>query len=108
MHRPWSTIQPWLAHRDAPALADILRALAAVAGGSSEVATWVTACLDRPRAELDPAPLLGGHDLLRAGCPPGPALGETLARIRALQLDGVLATAADARAWLAGRPFPGP
>jgi tRNA nucleotidyltransferase/poly(A) polymerase len=108
MHRPWSTIQPWLAHRDAPALADILRALAAVAGGSSEVATWVTACLDRPRAELDPAPLLGGHDLLRAGCPPGPALGETLARIRALQLDGVLATAADARAWLAGRSFPGP
>lgn len=107
MRRPWSTIQPWLAHRDAPVLADILRAQAAVAEGSSEVAAWITACLDRPRAELDPEPLLGGHDLLRAGCPPGPVLGETLARIRALQLDGVLTTAADALAWLAGRPFPG-
>ena len=105
MDRPWSTVQPWLANRDAPLLADVLRARAAVAGGSSEIAVWVSACLQRPRAELDPPPLLSGHDLIRAGCSPGPALGETLARLRALQLDGLLANAADASAWLAdGRP----
>ena len=76
-----------------------------MAGGSSEIAAWVSACLQRPRAELDPPPLLSGHDLIRAGCSPGPALGETLARLRALQLDGLLANAADASAWLAdGRP----
>jgi hypothetical protein len=51
--------------------------------------------------------LLGGHDLIRAGCAPGPALGATLTRIRQLQLDGALASAAEALAWLADRPSPG-
>ena len=107
MNRPWSILQPWLANRDSPVLADILRARAAVAGGGADFAAWVTACLERPRAELDPPPLLGGHDLIRAGCAPGPALGATLARIRELQLDGVLASTAEALAWLADRPSPG-
>ena len=61
----------------------------------------------RPRAELDPPPLLGGHDLIRAGCDPGPALGEMLVRIRALQLDGMLTSSAEALAWLAERGAPG-
>jgi poly(A) polymerase len=107
MNRPWSTLQPWLANRDSPVLADLLRARAAVAGGGADLAAWVTACLERPRAELDPPPLLGGHDLIRAGCAPGPALGATLTRIRQLQLDGALASAAEALAWLADRPSPG-
>jgi poly(A) polymerase len=107
MKRPWSTLQPWLAHRDSPVLADILRARAAVAGGPSDFAAWVTACLKRPRAELDPPPLLGGHDLIRAGCAPGPGLGETLARIRQMQLDGILTTTAEALAWVADRAAPG-
>jgi len=106
MHRPWSILQPWLANRDSSILADILRARAAVAGGGAAFAAWVTACLERPRAELDPPPLLGGNDLIRAGCAPGPALGATLARIRELQLDGVLASAAEALTWLADRPPP--
>ena len=107
MHRPWSILQPYLANRDSPVLADVLRARAAVAGEGADFAAWVTACLERPRAELDPPPLLGGHDLIHAGWKPGPALGATLARIRALQLDGVLASTAEALAWLAERPSPG-
>ena len=107
MNRPWSSLQPWLAHRDAPRLADLLRARAAVSGHGADFAAWATACLLRPRAELDPPPLLGGHDLLRAGCAPGPALGEMLVRIRALQLDGMLTSTAEALAWLAQRRAPG-
>lgn len=105
--RPWSTVQPWLAHRDAPLLADALRARAALGGPEGgAVARWVGDRLELPRVELDPPPLLGGDDLRRAGFAPGPALGATLARLRALQLDGVVRSAAEARAWLAGQPRP--
>lgn len=105
--RPWSIVQPWLAHRDAGLLSDVLRARATVAAGSDESAVrdrltgWVAARLAMPRHELDPPPLLGGHDLLAAGVTPGPAVGATLARLRALQLDGVVASAEEARTWLA-------
>ena len=107
INRPWSSLQPWLAHRDAPRLADLLRARAAIGGHGADFAAWATACLLRSRAELDPPPLLGGHDLIRAGCDPGPALGEMLVRIRALQLDGTLTSPAEALAWLAQRRAPG-
>lgn len=101
--RPWSRVQPWLAHHDAPLLADILRARACVDGDATAavLAAWVGGWLARPRADLDPPALLGGADLIRAGVPPGPGMGAMLARIRALQLDGVLATPQDAIAWLA-------
>lgn len=102
-NRPWSSLQPWLAHRDAPRLTDLLRANAAVLGRGADFAAWATACLQRPPAELDPPPLLGGHDLLRVGFPPGPAVGVMLARIRALQLDGELSSRAEALAWVAGQ-----
>jgi hypothetical protein len=83
MDRPWSTVQPWLANRDAPLLADVLRARAAVAGGSSEIAAWVSACLQRPRAELDPGEsAVGGRD--GQGGKRRPGAGDDL---RALDLD---------------------
>lgn len=90
--RPWSELQPWLAHEDAFLLADLLRARANCGRGSAATAAWVTAQIARPRAELDPPPLVTGADLLAAGVAAGPAMGATLARLRALQLDGVIAT----------------
>ncbi len=107
--RPWSSVQPWLADRDAGLLADVLRARAAVAAGSGasaakgRLAEWVGERLAMPRHRLDPPPLLGGRDLLAAGIPGGPEVGATLARLRALQLDGELGSADEARAWLAAR-----
>jgi poly(A) polymerase len=95
---PRSRVQPWLAHEHAAGLADLLRARASAGRGDAEAAAWVTAEVARPRAELDPLPLVTGKDLLEAGVAEGRALGETLARIRALQLDGVITTREEALA----------
>jgi poly(A) polymerase len=100
--RPWSSVQPWLAHEQAAALADVLRARAACGHGEAAAAAWITAQVTRPRAELDPPPFVTGDDLLAAGVPPGKAVGKALARIRGLQLDGVITTRAEALATLGG------
>ena len=96
--RPWSEVQPWLAHEDAFLLADLLRARADCGRGAAATAAWVTAQIARPRDQLDPPPLVTGADLLAAGVAAGPAMGATLALLRALQLDGVIATREEALA----------
>jgi poly(A) polymerase len=98
--RKWSEVQPWLAHDDAFLLADLLRARADCGRGSAAAAAWVTAQLARPRDELDPPPLLTGSDLLAAGVPAGRAMGEMLAQLRALQLDGQITTREAAFEWV--------
>jgi len=90
--RPWSALQRWVADDRAPMLADLLRAQAACGLADAARATWFTERANRPRAEIDPAPLVTGNDLLAAGVPPGQAVGAALARLRTLQLDGVIAT----------------
>ena len=94
--RPWSEMQRWVAHEDAAALADVLRARAACGLGDAGRASWFSGQVVRPRAEIDPPPLVTGNDLLAAGVPPGKAVGAALARVRALQLDGAIATKAEA------------
>jgi tRNA nucleotidyltransferase/poly(A) polymerase len=96
--RRWSAVQPWLAHEDAFLLADLLRARADCGLGEAAAAAWVTGQLARPRAELDPPPLVTGADLLAAGVGSGPEMGAILVRIRRLQLDGEIATRAEALA----------
>ena len=97
--RPWSQLQPWLAHDAAFLLADVLRARAACGHGSAAAAGWVTAKLQMPQEQLDPPPLVTGNDLLAAGVPAGRAMGQVLAALRALQLDGVLTTRDAALEW---------
>ena len=97
--RPWSQLQPWLAHDAAFLLADVLRARAACGHGSAAAAGWVTAKLQMPQEQLDPPPLVTGNDLLAAGVPAGRAMGQVLAALRALQLDGVLTTRDAAVEW---------
>jgi poly(A) polymerase len=94
--RAWSQMQPFAAHADAVALADALRARAACGAGDTEAAAWFTAQTMRPRAELDPPPLVTGSDLLAAGVAEGKAIGVALARVRALQLDGKIVTREEA------------
>jgi tRNA nucleotidyltransferase/poly(A) polymerase len=102
--RPWSQVQPWVADPLAPLLADLLRARAAHGLGDAAAAAWFTAQAARPRAEIDPPPLVTGSDLLAAGVPTGPAMGQALAKARQLQLDGVITTKEAALA--AVRPEP--
>ena len=105
--QPWSEIQPWLADVHRFRLADLLRALAANDVIAAETATWVSQQVERPAAELDPPPLLGGDVLLALGVTAGPAVGQTLRKLRNLQLDGRLASQSEAvdqvKAWLTGR-----
>ena len=103
-NRPWSQVQPWVADPLAPLLADLLRARAAHGLGDATAAAWFTAQAARPRAEIDPPPLVTGSDLLAAGVPAGPAMGRALAKARQLQLDGVITTKEAALA--AVRPAP--
>lgn len=100
--RSWSAVQPWVADPRSRLLADLLRARAACGRGVPAAAAWFTAQVERPRHETDPPPLVTGTDLLAAGVPPGPAVGEALARIRALQLDGAIATKDEALAAVRG------
>ena len=106
-HQPWSEFQPWLADAHRFRLADLLRALAANGTFSAETATWVSQQVERPAADLDPPPLLGGDVLLALGVAAGPAVGQTLRRLRNLQLDGSLASQSEAveqvKAWLMER-----
>jgi len=103
--RPWSELQPWLADACRFRLADLLRALAAQGGGAADTAAWVSRQVNRPATELNPPPLLGGAELLTLGVPAGPAVGQTLRKLRRLQLDGRLASRTEAvdrvKAWQA-------
>ena len=85
---------------DGATIADLLRARADCGRGSGAAAAWVTAQLARPRDELDPPPLLTGSDLLAAGVPAGRTMGEMLARLRSMQLDGQIVTREAALEWV--------
>jgi len=49
--------------------------------------------------ELQPEPLLNGHDLIRLGAVPGPALGQLSEELYIAQLEGTLHTAEQAGQW---------
>ena len=49
--------------------------------------------------ELQPEPLLNGHDLIRLGAVPGPALGQLAEEMYIAQLEGSLHTAEQAGLW---------
>ena len=50
-------------------------------------------------AELKPKPLLTGHDLIKLGATPGPALGQLAEEMYIAQLEGTLQTPSQAKEW---------
>jgi tRNA nucleotidyltransferase/poly(A) polymerase len=50
--------------------------------------------------ELRPKPLLDGHDLIRLGAVPGPALGQLAEEMYIAQLEGNIQTAGEAEHWV--------
>jgi len=56
-----------------------------------------------------PPPLINGHDLMRAGYPPGKEIGRLLGLVQDQQLEGTLTSREEAFAWLAREwPLPAP
>jgi poly(A) polymerase len=102
----WSSLQPWLADPRRAQLADLLRARADTGMGSPEAASWITAQLERPADELDPPPLLTGHDLMAAGIAKGREIGQWLGEVRRRQLDAELTSKDEALAWLTRQSSP--
>jgi len=49
--------------------------------------------------ELKPKPLLDGHELIRLGAVPGPALGQLTEEMYIAQLEGILQTKPQAKNW---------
>jgi poly(A) polymerase len=85
-------------------LLDLHRAIALARGGDTrhvEYCHWYITAL--PDGEINPAPLISGHDLAALGLAPGPAYSQWLARVREAQLDGVLKTREQAVAFVQAR-----
>lgn len=86
--KPWSQLQPVLAHRWG---AELVRLHGAVIAASSRPTQDVEFCRDKlelPRELLDPSPLVDGNDLRARGLAPGPEFARILQALRAAQLDG--------------------
>ncbi len=83
----WSEVQPILTAEGAVDLMALGEAEARIGWGDWEDLAWCRAQYRRPRRELDPPPLLAGHDLKRHGLPPGPIYSMVLDRVRRAQLD---------------------
>lgn len=104
--RPWSEVQPALAHRWGPDLVEFVAARAAVAAGGAPEhriadVEFARRKLAEPRAVLDPPPLLTGNDLVRRGLRPGKQFAVLLEKVRAAQLDGAITSMEEAAALVA-------
>ncbi len=83
-----------------PGIAELLalhRADALASSGESEAVEYCEKMLrEMPETELNPPPLLTGHDLVRIDLAPGPLFKQTLDAVREAQLDGSIRSKKDA------------
>jgi poly(A) polymerase len=78
-----------LVHEGIAELLALHRADAIASTGTAEHVDYCERLLrELPQTELDPPPLVTGHDLVRLGLEPGPAFKNILDRVREAQLDG--------------------
>lgn len=92
----WSKLQPILL---ASGIEELLAWVVAENAAAGRDVTDVAFCrrqLERPTEELNPPPLVSGHDLLRHGIPGDARMGRVLAAIRDAQLDEQIHTKAEA------------
>jgi poly(A) polymerase len=94
--RPWPQVQRTLI---APYISELLvlhDARVALADVDGDGAAFARERLSWPADKLNPPPLVGGNDLLRARLRPGPQFKSLLDSIRDAQLDGEITTADEA------------
>ncbi len=93
---PWPQLQRILVSRYVDELLTLAESVARTVDGSLEDIAFCRQKLALPRSTLDPAPLLRGDDLIRAGVPRGPVFRILLERARDAQLNGEITTPAEA------------
>ena len=96
----WSQLQPLLIHPFFPELMLLEAAVVAVHHGDPAEWEHCRRMLLLPPSELNPAPLLGGVDLIAHGLRPGPLFKELLDSVRTAQLDGEVHSREDALKWV--------
>ncbi len=93
-----STLKPLLAHPGIGELLALHRADAVASGRDTGHVEYCERLLKEWTAEdLNPPPLLTGHDLARMGLEPGPRFKRLLDAVREAQLDGTVRTPQEAR-----------
>ena len=92
---PWPSLQRTLIHagRD-----ELLQLLHAIDGARCPAAEFCAAKIVLPPGEINPPPLLDGAALIAHGLPPGPRFAVLLDQVRDAQLEGEVATPAEALA----------
>jgi poly(A) polymerase len=92
-----SKLKVILGHSGIHELLALHRADALAANRGTEHVTFCERLLRKwTQADLNPAQLLTGDDLIKLGLEPGPVFKEILDRIREAQLDGLITTREDA------------
>jgi poly(A) polymerase len=95
--QPWSVLQPVLIDPGIEELFVLADACSMSEGhGPCESVAFCRECMNRPRVELDPPRLINGRDLGRLSIPQGPEYARLLRAVRDAQLDGQIATRAEA------------
>jgi tRNA nucleotidyltransferase/poly(A) polymerase len=92
---PWPRLQRVLVHTGAE---ELIALLEAIAGPDDPALAYCRERLALPAAELNPAPLVDGADLISHGLEPGPEFGTLLDRVRDAQLVEQIATRDEALA----------
>jgi poly(A) polymerase len=86
-----SKLKVTLAHHGIRELLDLHRADAVASGRSTDHVAYCESLLEEWSADdLNPAPLVTGHDLRRLGLEPGPLYKRLLDTVREAQLDGTV------------------
>jgi tRNA nucleotidyltransferase/poly(A) polymerase len=85
---PWPRLQRLLTTEGIDELLDLHSADLAALGRDIAPVTYCRQLLERPPADLNPPPLITGHDLIRHGVPRGKVYQALLERVRDAQLEG--------------------
>lgn len=97
-HLAWSRLQPLLVARWGASLVELHAARAKADGLPAPHVEYCRQRLALPEAELNPPPLLSGHDLIGHGVPQGKTYSWLLSRVRDAQLNGVVGSREEALA----------
>lgn len=88
----WPKLQRLLIEDPAPLLIEVGRAVKMARRESLKPIEWAQDRIELPEEDLNPAPLLNGGDLIKAGFQPGPSFQRVLEKVRDEQLEGKIST----------------